>query len=89
MVDGLRQLEVLVAAELGRTPLLGCLARFFFEAFQGLFTGFFATRGFDFGALATVEVFFEVGLAGAQGGKRAALQRLIDHHIGHDALGLD
>ena len=41
------------------------------------------------GALAALQVLLEVGLARAQRGEQVALGGLVEHDVGHDALGLD
>ena len=52
LVQGLGQLEVLVAAELGRPALFGALFRLFLKALEGFLAGFFTARVLDFRALA-------------------------------------
>src|SRR3954463_15015650 len=55
LVDGLRQLEVLVAAQLGRTALGGRLARFLLGLLHRQFAQLLARGVLDLGALAAVQ----------------------------------
>ena len=83
-------MEVFVRAEFRQATFGERFFGVFFHLFHGLFTGFFAGGVFGFfGFFAVQQVFAQVGFAGAQGGKNVAFGGLVEHHVGHDALGLD
>ena len=86
----MQQREILVAAQLGRTPLLWRFPGILFEPFECQLAGFFAVGIFGFCVtLSTAQMFFKISLAGAQSCKRAAFQGFVNHHIRDDALGLN
>ena len=89
VVQRLRELEVFGAAELGqRLGRLACVLASCSSSFLRASSRAFS-RASSFFSSAAAEVLLEVGLAHAQRGEHVALGGLVEHHVGHDALGLD